>query len=116
MSKEREIADYINDILTSINDIEEFIDGLSYENFAVDKKTVNAVIRSLEVLGEATKRIPTPTRQKYPAIPWSKMAGMRDILIHDYMGVDLKTVWNVAQKRLPELKSLLIELNFAKEE
>jgi len=80
---------------------------MSYEMFAADKKTVNAVIRSLEVLGEAAKRIPPSFRKINPEIPWSKMAGMRDVLIHDYMGVDLKTVWKVTQDRLPELKQLL---------
>ncbi|MCX5814675.1 MAG: DUF86 domain-containing protein [Proteobacteria bacterium] len=88
----------------------EFTRGMHYETFAEDKKTVNAVIRSLEVLGEATKRIPASFRQKHPDIPWSKMAGMRDVLIHDYMGVDLKTVWKVAQERLPELKPLFEKL------
>jgi uncharacterized protein with HEPN domain len=84
------------------------------EAFAEDKKTVNAVIRSLEILGEATKRIPKSFRQKYPDIPWSKMAGMRDVLIHDYMGVDLKTVWKVAEERLPELKPPLVRLKLTK--
>ncbi len=73
--------------------------------------TINAVIRSLEVLGEATKHIPPSFRKKYPDIPWNKMAGMRDVLIHDYMGVDLMTVWKVSQERLPELKTLLVKLN-----
>ena len=85
----------------------EFTSGMDYESFAADKKTVNAVIRSLEVLGEATKQIPALFRKKHPEIPWSKMAGMRDVLIHDYMGVDLRTVWNVVRERLPELGSLL---------
>jgi len=107
MYKGREIIDHLNDILSAIADIEEFLGGMSYEVFAGDKRTVNAVIRSLEVLGEATKRIPISFRQKHPDIPWSKMAGMRDVLIHDYMGVDLKTVWKVADERLPELKPLL---------
>jgi len=75
--------------------------------FAADKKTVNAVIRCLEVLGEAAKNIPTSFRNKHPDIPWSKMAGMRDVPINNYMGVDLNTVWKVAQERLPELKPLL---------
>jgi len=114
MSKRREIADYIDDILTAIADVEEFTLGMNYETFAEDKKTANAVIRSLEVLGEATKRIPILIRQKHPDIPWSKMAGMRDVLIHDYMGVDLKTVWKVTQERLPELKPLLEKLISAK--
>lgn len=114
MSKGREMADYLDDILTAIADAEEFTRGMHYETFAEDKKTVNAVIRSLEVLGEATKRIPTSFRQKHPDIPWSKMSGMRDVLIHDYMGVDLKTVWKVTQERLPELKLMLERLISAK--
>ncbi|PKN37520.1 MAG: DUF86 domain-containing protein [Deltaproteobacteria bacterium HGW-Deltaproteobacteria-2] len=107
MFKNRDISDYIDDILTAISDIEAFTKNMSYRTFSKDKKTINAVIRSLEVLGEATKRIPKPVRQKYPEIPWNKMAGMRDVLIHDYMGVDLKTVWKVTQERLRELKPLL---------
>ena len=98
MSKNgREIVDYLADILGSICEVEEFVCGMTYEAFAADKKTVNAVIRSLEVLGEATKHVPVSFRNKHPNIPWSKMAGMRNVLIHDYMSVDLKTVWKVAE-------------------
>ena len=114
MSKARELTDYLNDIITAIADVEEFMRGMSYEEFAADKKTVNAVIRSLEVLGEATKHIPASFRKKHPDIPWSKMAGMRDVLIHNYMGVDLKSVWKVTQDRLLELKPLFEGLNPAK--
>jgi uncharacterized protein with HEPN domain len=106
MSKWREIADYIDDIRNAIAEVEEFTRGMNYEDFTADKKTVNAVIRSLEVLGEATKHIPASFRKKHHEIPWTKMAGMRDVLIHDYMGVDLRTVWNVVRVRLPELMSL----------
>jgi uncharacterized protein with HEPN domain len=114
MSKGQELTDYLNDIVIAINDIEEFTHGMSYEVFSEDKKTVNAVIRSLEILGEATKRIPKSFRQKHSDIPWNKMAGMRDVLIHDYMGIDLKTVWKVIQERLPELKPLIHALTSAK--
>ena len=107
MYKNRDIEDYIDDILIAISDIETFIKDMSYDKFEQDKKTINAVIRSLEILGEATKRIPKPVRQKHPDIPWNKMAGMRDVLIHDYMGVDLMTVWKVARERLPALKPML---------
>jgi uncharacterized protein with HEPN domain len=110
MSKGREITDYIDDIITAIADVADFTYGMSFEMFASDKKTVNAVIRCLEVLGEAAKHIPTSFRKKHLDIPWSKMAGMRDVLIHDYMGVDLKTVWMVVQMRLPELKPMLEKL------
>lgn len=106
MSKARELTDYLSDIKTAIADVNEFTGGMSYETFVADKKTVNAVIRSLEVIGEATKHIPASFRRKHPDIPWNKMAGLRDVLIHDYMGVDLKSVWNVTQNRLRELKFL----------
>jgi uncharacterized protein with HEPN domain len=107
MSKGRELSDYLADILTAITDVELFIAGMTFDEFEEDRKTINAVIRSLEVLGEATKHIPAIFRNKHPDIPWSKMAGMRDVLIHDYMGVDLLTVWKVAKERLPEIKPLV---------
>ena len=110
MSKGREIVDYLGDILGAIVEVEEFTRSMSYDDFILDKRTINAVIRSLEVLGEATKNIPAGFRNKHPNVPWSKMAGMRDVLIHDYMGVDLKTVWKVGQERLPEIKPLVESL------
>ena len=114
MSKGRELSDYIDDIITAIADVADFTHGMSYEMFASDKKTVNAVIRCLEVLGEAAKHIPTSFR--HPNIPWSKMAGMRDVLVHDYMGVDLMTVWKVSQERLLELKPLFERLKPTKKD
>ena len=71
---------------------------------------MNAVIRSVEVIGEATKHIPASLRNKYPAIPWKEMAGMRDKVIHFYFGVDLETVWLVVKERIPALKPVLQEL------
>ena len=83
---------------------------MSYEEFLRDKKTTNAVIRSLEVMGEAAKRIPEVIRENYPDIPWKRMAGMRDKLIHEYAGEDLETVWDVATEELPDLKPKLERL------
>lgn len=96
--------DYIKDILNSINETEEFVEGMGFKEFVADQKTVNAVIRSLEVLGEAAKNIPDSLWKEYPEIPWAKMAGMRDKLIHEYFGVDLEIVWQVIHKDLPPLK------------
>ncbi len=114
----RDIRDYIQDILTSITDVEEFIEGMTFDDFSKDKKTVNAAIRSLEVLGEATRHIPRNIRGKYKEVPWAKMAGLRNVLIHEYMGVDLKTVWNIMTKRIQELKpsieDIKTDLNKAK--
>ena len=98
--------DYIQDVLSSLQEIEEFIKDMDFETFLKDKKTVNAVIRSLEVMGEAVKRIPEEIRNKYPEIPWKYIAGMKDKLIHEYHGVDLEIVWEVIKKEAPPLKPL----------
>jgi len=100
----RTYRDYILDILTSIQEIEEFVEGMNFEDFVKDRKTVNAVIRSLEVMGEAVKKIPSEIRKKYQEIPWKYIAGMRDKLIHEYHGVDLEIVWEVVEKEIPPLK------------
>jgi len=108
--KERDFTDYIKDILISMQDVEEFTSGMTFEDFLQDKKTIKAVIRSLEVLGEAAKKIPDDIKARYPRIPWKRMAGMRDKLIHEYFGVDLEIVWNAAKKELPPVKSSIEEL------
>ena len=108
--KERDILDYVNDILVSIQDIEEFTAEITFEEFLKDKKTTKAVIRSLEVLGEASKKIPDDLKAQHPQIPWKRMTGMRDKLIHEYFGVDLEIVWNVAKEELPPIKPYFIQL------
>lgn len=96
--------DYIRDILNSIEEVEDFTEGLTYDEFVEDRKTINAVIRSLEIIGEATKNIPDSIRNDYPEIPWKSMAGMRDNLIHEYSGVDLGIVWKTIQNNIAEVK------------
>lgn len=108
--KNREYMDYLIDILNSINEVEVFIWNMTYEDFIEDKKTSNAVIRSIEVMGEATKQIPKPVREKDSSIPWKKMAGMRDKMIHEYFGVDYDTVWRTAKNILPKLKGKISKL------
>ena len=103
----RDYRDYLSDIATSIKDIEDFTRGLTYRKFSKDKKTINAVVRSIEIIGEATKNIPASLRNKYSSIPWKKMAGMRDKLIHEYFGIDIKILWTVAKKDIAVLKKLL---------
>jgi uncharacterized protein with HEPN domain len=102
--KKREFTDYLTDIIDSINDIEIFVKELTFDDFIKDKKTINAVIRSLEVIGEATKKIPENFRSKHSSIPWKRMAGMRDKLIHEYFGVDFEILWKVIKDEIPPLK------------
>ena len=95
---------FIIHIEDSINDIDSFLKGVTKAEFLRHKEKQNAVIRSLEVIGEAVKNIPIEFTVKYPYIELSKIAGMRDKLIHHYFGIDLETVWKVVKDYLPTLK------------
>jgi uncharacterized protein with HEPN domain len=106
----KEYGDYVYDIFEAMNDISDFVAGISFEEFSDDKKTVNAVIRSLEVIGEAAKRIPREFRINYPDIPWKKMTAMRDKLIHHYAGVDLEIVWVVITQEIKPLKPIFKDI------
>lgn len=90
---EREVLDYLQAIVEAMKKIDRYTEGMSQEAFYADDKTVDAVIRNLEVVGEASKRIPTELRQRHLAVPRRDMAGMRNRLIHGYFGVSLEVVW-----------------------
>ncbi len=115
---ERDIGDYLQDILETIESCERFIEGMNYDQFTSDEKTIFAVNHALEIIGEATKHIPEEIRKEYPLVPWKKMAGIRDVIIHAYFGVNLNVIWNTATERLPELKrdieKILKDKNFNK--
>ncbi|MFQ6128535.1 MAG: DUF86 domain-containing protein [Thermoplasmata archaeon] len=102
----RTYRDYVEDILSSLQEVEDFTMDMDFESLIADRKTINAVIRSLEVMGEAAKKMPDSIRDRYPEIPWKRIAGMRDKLIHEYHGVDLEIVWEVIRKEAPPLKPL----------
>jgi uncharacterized protein with HEPN domain len=103
----REYEDYLRDILDAMEKAQRFIKNLTYEQFVEDEKTVFAVIRALEIIGEAIKNIPIAVSKEYPDVPWRDMAGMRDILIHDYFGVEMETVWLTVTEKIPEVKPLI---------
>jgi len=95
----REIGDYIQDIIEAIDKLMKFVKGMSYDEFVQDDKTIFAVVRAIEIIGEAVKNIPEEVRGSYPEIPWKDMAGMRDKLIHSYFGIRLERVWETANEK-----------------
>ncbi|MEX0980607.1 MAG: DUF86 domain-containing protein [Bacteroidales bacterium] len=103
---------YIEHILQSIDRILKYISKKDRVSFTADHLTQDAVVRQLEIIGEATKRISMTLRSNNPDVPWSEMSGMRDILIHDYIDVDLDIVWRTASESIAELKELLENINF----
>jgi uncharacterized protein with HEPN domain len=107
---DREYRDFVNDIIESIDDISQFVAGMTYDDFVIDKKTINAVIRSMEIIGEASKNMPDFVKIAHENIPWKKMSGMRDRLIHGYFGIDNEILWKTVKQDLPSLLLMIVKL------
>ncbi len=111
MSKKRRDKDFLGDINEAMGMIRLYTKGLTYRNFFEDRKTQDAVVRNFEIIGEAAKNISATFKADHPDVPWKKIAGLRDKLIHFYFGIDYKIVWNITRKELPilhkQIKSIL---------
>ncbi len=95
---------FVEDIVESIEKIEDFTKDMTMEEFLRDDKTTSAVITKIGIIGEAVKNIPKDIRQRYKDFPWSDMARMRDKIMHGYFGINYRIIWNVIKERLPEIK------------
>jgi uncharacterized protein with HEPN domain len=103
MSK-RDLEVYLDDILESIQQIESYLEDVEEKEFYKDVQKQDAVLRRLEIIGEAVKQVPDKIRNQYPEVPWRRIAGMRDVIIHQYFGIMLSRIWVAIEEDLPELK------------
>lgn len=101
---------FFNDILDSLTRVIKYSKGLSYDELIKNDMAIDAIIRNFEVIGEAAKYIPEEFKHKYPELPLKEMVGMRNVLIHDYLGIDYKFIWQTIQEDLPELKQVVTRI------
>ncbi len=105
--KKREIQAYLEDIMKECEYLIKTSEGLTFEKFIEDETLKRAFVRSLELIGEAVKHLPQDFRKKHSDVPWKEIAGMRDILIHEYFGIDYQLVWVTIKEDIPYLKKIL---------
>ena len=101
---------YLDDIIEATKRIEKYTKGLALERFKKDNLIIDGVVRNLEIIGEAVKNIPTNVKDKHPDIEWKKIAGLRDILAHEYFGIDIDILWDIVENKLPDLKKEISHL------
>ncbi|MDH4129481.1 MAG: DUF86 domain-containing protein [Spirochaetota bacterium] len=106
----RIIADYVEDILIAISNAIKFIENITIDEFKKDDKTIYAVEKALEIIGEASKKIPNEIKKRYPELPWRKLSKIRNKFTHEYFGLDLDIVWKIINDELPSIKPSFAQL------
>ena len=106
----REYKLFLSDILKATNKVQTFTEGLTFEEFSEDELIIDAVVRNLEIIGEAVKRVPESITSKRPDVEWKKIAGLRDILIHAYFGLDMEIIWDLIRNEVPLLQRVVNEI------
>ena len=110
MTRKREFLDYVADIQDASQNISQFIAGMTWAQFAQDQKTIYAVVRAFEIIGEAAKKIPPSVRKRHAKVPWKLMAGCENKLIHEYFGVNYQVLWKTAQEDIPPVQPLIAKV------
>jgi len=110
VTRKREFLDYVADIQEATQNISQFIADMTWPQFARDQKTIYAVVRAFEIIGEAAKKIPPSVKKRHAKVPWKQMAGMRDKLIHEYFGVNYQVLWKTAQEDIPPVQPLIAKV------
>ena len=101
---------YLEDILQAIRKIDQYVHGLTYRQFQKDELVLDAVIRNLEIIGEASRNLPQDIKKQFPHIEWKKLSGLRNILAHEYFGVDHEILWDIVTSKMPELKKAVTRI------
>jgi uncharacterized protein with HEPN domain len=107
---ERPVNLLLDDIRDSIDRIEQYTEAMSFETFASDQKSIDAVARNLQIIGEAASRLPDDFKEEHSGLEWHKIVGLRHRIVHDYFGIDIEIIWHILSKDLPELRQNLSQL------
>ena len=97
------------DILESIMKIEQYTERINFDDFAMNSMVIDAVVRNIEIIGEASNNVPDPVKEKHPAVPWKKLTGIRNRIVHEYFGIDINIIWFIVENELSQLKQWITD-------